>query len=302
MTSVAVASHFYQQTTEVFETTASLPESQENALQPSEEDQEMTESHKQILVENGSDDQDMYNAEIESTLVEPPQSDVVMTHAPSTIVDETEYVDEVEYEEADPVSKRENLQFPPGSDIFKVCFESETSADGQQPETTTAQTPPPSTEDHIHPSILSPTSRLLHPHPRPATPLVPVIANLTNAAASNAGAGNEDPLDDDWPICLYTPTGQEYILFRSDGDAEALFEDHWLKSQPLETFFSSIRQTLENELASLTTSFAMDEIVLAIPDLDVSIAEVCPHFCDMSANYFRIISIRGISVSKILSF
>lgn len=65
------------------------------------------------------------------------------------------------------------------------------------------------------------------------------------------------------------------MLFRSDGDTEALFEDNWLKSQPLETFFSSIRQTLENELASLTTSFAMDEIVLAIPDLEVSIAEVC---------------------------
>ena len=68
------------------------------------------------------------------------------------------------------------------------------------------------------------------------------------------------------------------MLFRSDGDTEALFEDNWLKSQPLETFFSSIRQTLENELASLTTSFAMDEIVLAIPDLEVSIAEVCPFF------------------------
>jgi hypothetical protein len=66
------------------------------------------------------------------------------------------------------------------------------------------------------------------------------------------------------------------MLFRSDGDTEALFEDAWLKSQPLETFFSSIRQTLESELANLTTSFAMDEIVLAIPDLEVSIAEVIP--------------------------
>src|SRR5271156_45231 len=197
MTSVAVSGHFYQQTTEVFET-AILSESQEDALQSFEEDQEMTDSHKQTLVENGSDDQDMYNAEIESTLVEPPQSDVVMTHAPSTIVDETEYVDEIEYEEADPVSKPENLQFPQGSDIFKVCPDSEISTDGQQQETTTAQTPPPSTEEHIHPSLLSPTSRLLHPHPRPATPLAPVIANLTNAATSNAGAGDEDPLDDDW--------------------------------------------------------------------------------------------------------
>jgi len=65
------------------------------------------------------------------------------------------------------------------------------------------------------------------------------------------------------------------MLFRADGDTEALFEDNWLKSQPLETLFSSIRQTLENELASITTSFAMDEIVLSVSDLEVSIAEVC---------------------------
>ena len=65
------------------------------------------------------------------------------------------------------------------------------------------------------------------------------------------------------------------MLFRADGDTEALFEDNWLKSQPLETLFSSIRQTLENEFASITTSFAMDEIVLSVSDLDVSIAEVC---------------------------
>lgn len=105
------------------------------------------------------------------------------------------------------------------------------------------------------------------PIPRPATPL---LSNLTTTA-------DDEVQDDDWPICLYTPMGQEYMLFRSDGDTEALFEDNWLKSQPLETLFSSIRQTLENELASLTTSFVMDEIVLAVPDLDVSIAEVQTH-------------------------
>jgi Protein of unknown function (DUF2420) len=66
------------------------------------------------------------------------------------------------------------------------------------------------------------------------------------------------------------------MLFRSDGDTEALFEDNWLKSQPLESLFSSIRQTLEHELSSLTTSFYMDEMIVTIPDLDVSIAEVIP--------------------------
>ena len=106
------------------------------------------------------------------------------------------------------------------------------------------------------------------PLPRPSTPL------RSNAVSSNPNAGDEEVVEDEWPICLYTPAGQEYILFRYDGDTEALFEDSWLKTQPLETFFSSIRQTLESELAPLTTSFAMDEIVLTIPDLDVSIAEV----------------------------
>ena len=95
--------------------------------------------------------------------------------------------------------------------------------------------------------------------------------NVVTQPASTIG---EEEIVDDWPICLYIPAGQDYMLFPADGDSETLFEDNWLKSQPLEAFFSSIRQALENELASLTTSFAMDEIVLAIPDLDVSIAEV----------------------------
>jgi len=118
------------------------------------------------------------------------------------------------------------------------------------------------------------------PIPRPATPLL--SSNLTNTTT----ATEEQPQDDDWPICLSCPNGQEYMLFRSDGDTEALFEDNWLKSQSLETLFSSIRQTLENELASITSSFAMDEIVLSVPDLDVSIAEVASPPRDVPDPFF----------------
>ena len=228
--------------------------------------------NKQIPAENGYDDQDTYNAEIESTVVEPPQSDAVLTHAPSTILDEMEYLeDEIDYEEADPKEPLEIPLIQHDSDTYKVFSASSILANVFKAETTTAHTPPAhSPEENIHPQIFSPVSRMI-PLPRATTPL---LSNL--ATTSTTTVGEDEPVDDDWPICLYTPAGQEYMLFRSDGDTEALFEDNWLKSQPLETFFSSIRQTLENELASLTNSFAMDEIVLAIPDLEVSIAEVCP--------------------------
>jgi hypothetical protein len=267
MTSVAVpVYHFEQQTTEIFETVTYYDPY-------NDQDQEMTDSdNKQIPAENGYDDQDTYNAEIESTVVEPPQSDAVLTHAPSTILDEMEYLDdEIDYEEAD---SKEPLGIPlvrRDSDTYKVFSPFRIFVNVFKAETTTAHTPPAhSPDEHIHPQIFSPTSRMI-PLPRPTTPL---LSNITTTSTTTIG--EDEPIDDDWPICLYTPTGQEYMLFRSDGDTEALFEDNWLKSQSLETFFSSIRQTLENELASLTNSFAMDEIVLAIPDLEVSIAEVCP--------------------------
>jgi len=227
---------------------------------------------KQILGENGYEDLDTYNAEIESTVVEPPQSDAVLNYAPSTILDEMDYLDdEIDYEEADPKEPLEIPLIQHDSDTYKVFSPFNMVVDYSQAETTTAHTPPAHSPDeqHIHPPIFSPVSRII-PLPPPTTP------HLSNVATTSTTTIGEDELDDDWPICLYTPIGQEYMLFRSDGDTEALFEDNWLKSQPLETFFSSIRQTLENELASLTNSFAMDEIVLAIPDLDVSIAEVCP--------------------------
>ena len=281
MTSVAAPVHppfpqpQQQQTTETFETTSisTYYENIQDAILPYDEDTEMTDTDK-LLVENGYDDQDTYNADIESTVVEPPQSDAVMTHAPSTILDEMEFLDEVDYEEdeEDSISKIPDIHLVHETDTYKVLSPASQLGPDFQAETT-----PPSTslEDsvnppqHIHPSIFSPSSRMI-PLPRPSTPHF--------AAATVTTSGEDETLDDGWPIFLCTPAGQEYMLFRSDGDTEALFEDNWLKSQPLETFFSSIRQTLESELASLTSSFAMDEIVLAIPDLDVSIAEVIsPH-------------------------
>ena len=267
MTSVAATVHppFQQQQT----ITSTYYENIEDAILPYEdEDTEMTDTDKFPLVENGYDD--TYNADIESTVVEPPQSDAVLTHAQSTILDEMEYLDEVDYEdedEEDPASKIPDIH------TYKVLSHSMAGSIDFQAETTPAHTPPStSLEDvinqpqHIHPSLFSPSSRMI-PLPRASTPHLLATATITTS-------GEEETLDDDWPIFLCTPTGQEYMLFRSDGDTEALFEDAWLKSQPLETFFSSIRQTLESEFASLTTSFAMDEIVLAIPDLEVSIAEV----------------------------
>lgn len=268
MTSVvAPLSHFQQtQTAEIFET-AIQHGPFEDTLNPFEGDQEMTDSDKQTLVENGYDDQDIYNAEIESTAVEPPQSDAVFTHAPSTILDEMDYLEEVDYEEADPITKAPDSHLIHEPDNYKVYpfgFVVDYQVDASTSHTTP---PPPSNDQPRHPQIFSPASRIIV-HPRATTPLTNLVINTNSTTAEN------DVVDDDWPICLYTPAGQEYMLFRSDGDTEALFEDNWLKSQPLETFFSSIRQTLESELASLTTSFAMDEIILAIPDLDVSIAEV----------------------------
>ena len=281
MTSVAASiHHFEQQTSEIFETVAYYDPHDH-------QDQEMTDSdYKQIPAENGYEDQDTYNAEIESTVVEPPQSDAVLNYAPSTILDEMEYLeDEIDYEEADP---KEPLDIPliqHDFDTYKVMSPSRIFVNSFKAETTTAHTPPAHSpeEQHMHLPIFSPASRMI-PLPRPTTPLVSTIA----ATTSTTTIGEDEPIDDDWPICLYTPTGQEYMLFRSDGDTEALFEDNWLKSQPLETFFSSIRQTLENELASLTNSFAMDEIVLAIPDLEVSIAEVCPF---LSPPYFELTNV-----------
>ena len=268
MTSVAAAlHHFEQQTTEIFETITYYDPY-------TDQDQEMTDSdNKQIPTDNGYDDQDTYNAEIESTVVEPPQSDAVLTYAPSTILDEMEYLeDEIDYEEADPKEPLDIPRIRHDSDTYKVFSPFYPVVNNSQAETTTAHTPPAHSpeEQYIHPPIFSPASRII-PLARSTTPLLSTLVTT-----STTTIGDDELVDDEWPICLYTPTGQEYMLFRSDGDTEALFEDNWLKSQPLETFFSSIRQTLESELVSLTNSFAMDEIVLAIPDLDVSIAEVCP--------------------------
>lgn len=264
MTSISGPLHPFTETTEVletFETTYYEDADESNSI---DQDTEMTDFDAHQQLENGYEDQDMYNAEIGSTIVEPPQSDVVLTHAPSTIVDEMEYLEEGDYESVEISSKPIDRQPVHEDESYKVL--SLYVQVNNKPDTTTAGTPPPTnlSEDHSHPQFFSPASRMI-PIQRPATPL------LTNLTAQST---EEEQVDDNWPICLYTPTGQEYMLFRSDGDTEALFEDNWLKSQPLETLFSSIRQTLETELASLTTSFTMDEIVLAIPDLDVSIAEV----------------------------
>jgi hypothetical protein len=251
MTSVAVAQHPFPQPTEIIETTPYY----QDMLNPEALDQEMEDDNTYNLLENGDDDQDMYNADNQSTIVEPPQSDAVMTHAPSTILDEMEYLDDIDYEE-DQVSKPVD-PFHLTEEVLAlhrhVDIQSQASS----------HTPPAESSIHLHPQIFSPASRVV---PRPTTPLV---TNLSSNIVDT------DPTDDEWPVCLETPTGQEYILFRSDGDTEALFEDSWLKSQSLEIFFSSLRQTLEDELSSLTSSFSMEEIVLAIPDLQISIAEVC---------------------------
>lgn len=276
MTSVAVPVQFAQ-TTEIFETTVYETADDEHL---EDEDTEMTDASAQEYQEqeNEYDDQEMYNAEVGSTIVEPPQSDAVHTHAPSTILDEMEYLEEVDYEEQDPTQKDSNdIHLVHETASYKVpplYPQHDQRGSNMKPETTTAHTPPAvsSSEDNqLHPPFLnSPASRLnINPLARPATP---ILSNLTITTT-----GEEDQQDDDWPICLYAPNGQEYMLFRSDGDTEALFEDNWLKSQPLETLFSSIRQTLENELASITSSFAMDEIVLGVSELDVSIAEVNPN-------------------------
>jgi hypothetical protein len=262
MTSIAVQLQPFQQTAEIYESTTYYP------LQHGDQDEEMTDIDKQSLVENGYDDQDMYStAEVESTVVEPPQSDAVRTHAPSTIVDELEYLEEIEYEEVEPVPKVPEVHLVHENESYKV-LQGDTIEVDHQAEETVPNTPPAASS--VHPLILSPATRVI-PVPRPSTPL------------HSHPTAEETDIDDEWPICLYTPTGQEYMLFRSDGDTEALFEDNWVKSQPLETLFSSIRQALEGELASLTTSFAMDEIVLTVPDLDVSIAEVFPLVEDINA-------------------
>jgi hypothetical protein len=329
MTSIDAPFHPVLGQADVIETSAAFYESFEDNQDVEYSDMEMADaSQKQIPLEN-NEEQDTYNAEIESTVVEPSQSDAVMTHAPSTILDEMEYLDPIDYEEADPISPKphpdDNLIRE--TDTYKVLpsFWHIHIANGEsdydvQADTTTAPTPPArSPEATTQIQLFSPGNRPV-PLPRSQTPHLAALAASTSAAAGAGTAGDADEdtagvvlLDDDWPICLYTPGGQEYMLFRSDGDTEALFEDNWLKSQPLETFFSSIRQTLENELIPLTTSFAMDEIVLAIPDLELSIAEVrnpyptetpqtaiYPAFEQVANASFRIIVIRERSVFKIL--
>ena len=297
MTSVAAATfHAVETQPEIIETATTASYNYEAYQEPEyteeyEHDVEMADAdpHQQELKPNpeeiGFEEQDTYNAEIESTVVEPPQSDAVMTHAPSTILDEMEYLEEeiIDYEEdADEQTSNKpppDIHLTQESDTYKVRPSNwHIRSNFVKAETTTAPTPPAhSPEEITHLHLFSPANRPV-PLARPQTPLLATLVAPTPATAAPTGNSDEDSgavVDDDWPICLYVPGGQEYMLFRADGDTEALFEDNWLKSQPLETFFSSIRQTLENELIPLTTAFAMDEIVLAIPDLDLSIAEVC---------------------------
>jgi Protein of unknown function (DUF2420) len=243
-----------------------------------DEDVSMAEMYSQL--ENGVDETDLY--EIASTVVEPPQSDAVRTHAPSTIVDELEYDEDIiEYEESDPGEAEAkipdiiHLAHELHSDSYKVMTRQSLGANTQDGE---VHAPPLQESSHnITHQISSPIPRMITIPPRSGTPL--------------PHPEEEVQVDDDWPVCLYTAAGQEYILFRSDGDTEAVFEDNWLKSQPLESLFNSIRQTLETELSSLTDSFTMDEMVFSIPDLDVSIAEVTPAFDSVDG---RIIAIPGI--------
>ena len=300
MTSVAAPFSLQAQTEIIEKTTVASFETFEDDEDTYYSDIEMTDAQQnQTSGDIIYEEQDTYTAEIESTIVEPPQSDAVMTHAPSTILDEMEYLEEViDYEEADPSLPKPppDIHLVQESDTYKVLLPAywdlhfPVSDIVEKGDTTTAPTPP--AEDiTTHVQLFSPRNRPV-PLPRPQTPLLPTLVPST-AAAPPAGDAQDDSgvtvvVDDDWPICLYAPGGQEYILFRSDGDTEALFEDNWLKSQPLETFFSSIRQTLENELIPLTTSFAMDEIVLAIPDLELSIAEVffpALHSCSILESY-----------------
>ena len=292
MTSVAAPLSLQAQTEIIVKRTVASFETFEENEDTDYSDIEMTDAEQnQTSGDTIYEEQDTYTAEIESTIVEPPQSDAVMTHAPSTILDEMEYLEEaIDYEEADP-----SLSKPPPdihliqeSDTYKVLLPGHwdlhfpVSDIVEKGDATTAPTPPAhSTEVIAHVQLFSPGNRPV-PLPRPQTPLLPTLVPSTSAVppggdTHDSSGGVAVIADDDWPICLYAPGGQEYMLFRSDGDTEALFEDNWLKSQPLETFFSSIRQTLENELIPLTTSFAMDEIVLAIPDLELSIAEVSIH-------------------------
>jgi hypothetical protein len=116
MTSVAAPVQFAQ-TTEVFETTTVYDSIDDDESQHiDDEDTEMTEYQEG----NEFDDQEMYNAEVGSTIVEPPQSDAVHTHAPSTIVDEMEYLDEVDYEVQDPVLKEPGIHLVPETASYKV--------------------------------------------------------------------------------------------------------------------------------------------------------------------------------------
>ena len=116
--------HFEQQTTpDVLET---YSENLEHKLSPLySQDQEMADSDNNsmpILVGNEYDDQDTYSAEIESTVVEPPQSDAVLTHAPSSVLDEMEYLDEIDYEEADEPDSKQPIAISVinESEVYKV--------------------------------------------------------------------------------------------------------------------------------------------------------------------------------------
>src|SRR5271168_4253546 len=110
------------------------------------------------------EEQDTYNAEIESTVVEPPQSDAVLTHAPSTILDEMEYLEEeiIDYDDEgdDQISQKPppDIQLIQESDTYKVRPSySRTSADLLKGETTTAPSPPAHSPDDIsHLHLFSP--------------------------------------------------------------------------------------------------------------------------------------------------
>ena len=125
MTSLAVPVQF-SQTTEIFETTVYESVDDSESQHIGDEDTEMTDVEAQEYHgEEGEleyDDQEMYNAEVGSTIVEPPQSDAVQTHAPSTIEDDMEYLDEVDYEEEqeDPASKDSDVHLVHETASYKV--------------------------------------------------------------------------------------------------------------------------------------------------------------------------------------
>jgi len=126
MTSLAVPVQFAQ-TTEIFETTVYESVDDSESQHIGDEDTEMTgvEAQEYQQEEDGEheyDDQEMYNAEVGSTIVEPPQSDAVQTHAPSTIEDDMEYLDEVDYEEEqeDPASKDSDVHLVHETASYKV--------------------------------------------------------------------------------------------------------------------------------------------------------------------------------------